>query len=80
MKGKEGHCVANFATFLPKILLYTSIKSENGFHKVVIKLSAGVLREAGTRVLAPVCSEYSTCLRSNEVSSTYRQIQNQKLD
>ena len=80
MKGKESHCVVNFATFLPKTLLYTSIKRENGCNEVVIELSAGVLLEAGTQVLAPIYSEYSTYLRSNEVSSAYRQIQNQKLD
>ena len=51
MKGKESHCVVNFATFLPKTLLYTSIKRENGCNEVVIELSAGVLLEAGTRVL-----------------------------
>ena len=33
----------------------------------------GVLFEAGTHVPAPVYSEYSTRLRSNEVSSTCRQ-------
>ena len=42
MKGKEGHCVANFATFVPKTLLYISIenkKNKNGCNKVVIELS-----------------------------------------
>ena len=30
MKGKEGHGVANFATFVSNILLYLSIANENG--------------------------------------------------
>ena len=40
----------------------------------------GVLLEAGTRIPVPVYSEYSTRLRSNEVSSACRQMQNQKQD
>ena len=77
MKGKESHCVMNFATFLPKTLLYTSIKSENGCNKVVIELSAGVLLEARTWVLStvPVFAQ----MRS-QVHIKNRQIQNQKLD
>ena len=39
MKGKESHCVANFATFVPKTLLSISIKNENGCNKGVIERS-----------------------------------------
>ena len=38
-KGKENCCIANFATFIPKILLYISIKNENGCNNMVIELS-----------------------------------------
>ena len=39
MKGKESHCVANFATFVPKTLFSISIENENGCNKGVIELS-----------------------------------------
>ena len=39
MKGKESHCVENFATFVPKTLLYISIENENGCNKVLIEVN-----------------------------------------
>ena len=39
MKGNETPCVANFATFVPKTLLYISIENKNECDKVVIGLS-----------------------------------------
>ena len=38
-EGRESHCVANFATFVPKTLLYISIENENGCNKVEIELN-----------------------------------------
>ena len=66
---------------LSVIFQVVSSSHVNCSYKMISEVSkGGMLLEPGTQVLAPIYSEYSTCLRSYEVSSACRQIQNQKGD
>ena len=39
MKGKKSHCMANFATFVPKTVLYNTTETKMDVKKVVILLN-----------------------------------------
>ena len=74
MKGKESHCVANFATFVAKTLLSISIENKNGCNKGVVELSgvqfwSEIILVISNRTHAACSFDFEiTCMISDQIA------------